>query len=904
MLIVLLVPSAILGTIVTHQLITLSDHNAADSSRSLLEEELEQLNRTVTNQAERINQVFLDVINQVTMVESYADDIFNDNITVTGYRSYWWDSDQEKAATGRDIPGQSYNDFYDSDYISFDVSAFYIPRTKIVNNDPFDWPVDLDYLLNKSSNLDYMFRNMHEANADLVWIYASFEGEYSLFRNYPYDSMEWTQYDEDDNPVPAEDDWDPQEEDFYQNAISITDDSIAFTPPYYDPIGLIMSVGRPIRFSNGTLIGMVGVDITIQTLKEEILDIQVLDDGYAFLVDEEGSTIMHPDLGDEFEPITSLEIGANNGEIVHFNSIVQRMTEGKEDTETYTKDGVKWYISYAPIPTTNYSLALVVPESNIVAPAEAIRALITATTVRQLMVMLAILLVAVIFIIFLGLLNSNRIVKPIKEVTNMANLIAGGDLSRDFKDKDAMPRELAVFHSTFDNLLTSLRYGNKDYYRGDLHRAYNNYLKALELFKTTNNMKGVALTKNNLANVHRARKEFQKAEQLYLESIEMGKQLNDFKGLASRYNNLGLLMLDRGQFQLAKNHIELALQYDDRSNNITGKVIHTNNLGLIYLEKGELKLAYRMFSEALDLAETLDYERGRAISNLNIGIYYLRVKSYDEAEKHLEISLAIGKEIRDVKLVKQSLSTLVTVFNATSDIKKARLYQSTYDELLRRSFEKKLVLFVIDYSGSMSGARIQAAIDGALAVYQSQINPQDEVGVVIFDSYSRVILDLTPVEDNDKLIYNTINRLRNPRGTTAFYDALGDALNILADRKGNEQRWIIALTDGEDNASRRFSIVQRQQSLLGSLLGIKDKSIQRYIKESFLNINLIVIGVGGALNRVEKEIETLCKEAPRGKYIAIREPGRAHRAIADAFVQVKEMLSQVDVEGVDVYDNY
>ncbi len=904
MLLLLLIPSAILGILVTRRLIILSDQNADDSSLALLEEELAQLNRTVTNQAERINQVFLQSIYQVTMLDIYAEALFNGEINISNYHSYWWNADAEFDATGRTIPGQEYVDLYESDQISFDVSAYYMPRNKIPNNDPFTWPSDLGYLLNVSSNLDYMFQNMHEANPNFVWIYASFEGDYSLFRNYPYDSMEWTQFDEEDNPVDPNDDWNPQDEEFYINAINIEDDSTAFTAPYYDPIGLIISMGRPIHFNNGTLIGMVGIDITILTLKQEILNIQVLDDGYAFLVDEEGSTIMHPDLGEEFETITALEIGDDTQELNQFNSIVNKMTSGQRGTEKYTKNGVDWYICYAPVPTTKYSLALVVPESNIIAPAMAIRDTISRATVQQVLIMLVILIVAIILIIFLGLLNSNRIVKPIKDVTKMANLVANGDLSRDFKDKDVLPRELAVFHSTFDNLLTSLRYGNKDYYRGDLHRAYNNYVKALELFKTTNNLRGIALTKNNLANVHRARKEFQKAEQLYLESIEIGKQMNDYVGLASRYNNLGLLMLDRGQFQLAKNHIELALQYDQRSNNSQGNVIHKNNLGLMYLQKGEVKFAYRMFSESLALAENIGFERGIAISKLNIGVYYLNIKNYDEAEKFLEQSLAIGKDIRNVNIVKQSLSNLVAVFKARSDIKKVRLYESMYNELKRRSFDKKLVFFVIDYSGSMQGKRIDAAVEGALSVFNTQINPQDEVGIITFDTYSRVVLDLTPVEENRDKITNKINRLRNPHGATSFYDALGDAFNILANRTGNEQRWIIALTDGEDNSSRRYNITQRSQGLLSSLLGIKDKSIQKLISESFLNINLIVIGVGRGLRRIENKIIRLTKEAPRGKYIPIHQPGSAHRAIQNAFHQVREMLSQVDVEGVDFENEY
>ena len=45
-------------------------------------------------------------------------------------------------------------------------------------------------ILDNSSNMDVMFRNMHEANPDFIWLYGAFEGQGHIFRNYPYDRLD------------------------------------------------------------------------------------------------------------------------------------------------------------------------------------------------------------------------------------------------------------------------------------------------------------------------------------------------------------------------------------------------------------------------------------------------------------------------------------------------------------------------------------------------------------------------------------------------------------------------------------------------------------------------------------------------------------------------------------------
>lgn len=125
-------------------------------------------------------------------------------------------------------------------------------------------------------------------------------------------------------------------------------------------------------------------------------------------------------------------------------------------------------------------------------------------------------------------------------------------------------------------------------------------------------------------------------------------------------------------------------------------------------------------------------------------------------------------------------------------------------------------VLILDSSGSMSGAKWNAAIEfanGDLA-----INKQDTVdvenSVVIFSHY---------IKESTVWKAKTPQRLDNRSefigGSTALTDAIGETLTKLLKEVNGEHVLVKIFTDGEENASKRFSrfevreLIQRCENL-------------------------------------------------------------------------------------------
>jgi len=114
----------------------------------------------------------------------------------------------------------------------------------------------------------------------------------------------------------------------------------------------------------------------------------------------------------------------------------------------------------------------------------------------------------------------------------------------------------------------------------------------------------------------------------------------------------------------------------------------------------------------------------------------------------------------------------------------------------RTTQEKVAVVLVMDRSGSMEGKPFEAAKEAARR-FAARLASTDALAVVTFGGRSRTESSLTADKNAALAVLDQIHS----RGRTALYDAVGQAVASLSHYLA-DQKAVIALTDGHDNASR------------------------------------------------------------------------------------------------------
>ena len=232
------------------------------------------------------------------------------------------------------------------------------------------------------------------------------------------------------------------------------------------------------------------------------------------------------------------------------------------------------------------------------------------------------------------------------------------------------------------------------------------------------------------------------------------------------------------------------------------------------------------------------------------GIFYKKVGKCKLACAMLTKSIETGK-IYDPSIRKKCLELLSSILARQNLLMKA----PNVTNILARMDDvtHKDIVFLLDYSESMGkGARIQYAIRNFAKIFDKYIQSEDRICFMRFNLNCEIVFELTPKKINTFQLRLQIQNSLNPAGKTAFYDALGVAIQQFPvdkdyEIKNKRRKWIVSLTDGEDNSS--------QETL---------KNIKTSLKAS--EINLIIVGMGLSKN-LTKILKDLCKSTKDGAFI-------------------------------------
>ena len=237
-----------------------------------------------------------------------------------------------------------------------------------------------------------------------------------------------------------------------------------WTIPYADATGggLVVTVAAPV-YEGNEFLGVIAADMQLTQITQQVSSIKVGETGYAFMIDDAGRILSMPGAGFEMfdirpEDVNSEEffkhtiLGAGTEAL---QSLTRRMVVGGNGLLTIDVNGVDTYISFYPVEANGYSVALVVPVSELqgaitVARHETQQQIQTA--IRGAATLLINMLV-IAFVISLGL--GQVIAAPIQRLTQVASQIAAGNLT--VQASATTSDEIGTLASAFNTMTSRLR---------------------------------------------------------------------------------------------------------------------------------------------------------------------------------------------------------------------------------------------------------------------------------------------------------------------------------------------------------------------------------------------------------------------------------------------------------------
>jgi len=418
--------------------------------------------------------------------------------------------------------------------------------------------------------------------------------------------------------------------------------------------------------------------------------------------------------------------------------------------------------------------------------------------------------------------------------------------------------------------MVALRFDSESFAKGDRRKAQTAFVEALELFTLTGNQKGIGSSQNNLAacelalgNVTEAEKFYklaiQNAESMLQSKMSQGAAASDIdrmsRVLSDRKGNLAIVYLQQDRFTDAFSLLESLLAEDKRNAYIRGLVVKQGTLGHFYLKQGETNSAEQVFQNALTFIRLrdedlygVDWNDDETESSEQIALFNWAILQKVKESSHLESdylnALCRSRNMHTATTTKilHALNDFFITSNRKEEAKLLQLIaaQCKFDLNLSNGTidgnrtAAKRVAFVLDYSGSMSGAKIKAAVENIQIIFQNNIHMQDSVLLIAFNSYVTQIIPITRKLGNERMISDKIASLTEPNGGTAFYFAMTESLKILMREPRTRNDWIIALTDGDDSETTNCTAYTVKYILQSAEVGVVIIGVGRDVKSEVL----------------------------------------------------------------------
>lgn len=241
--------------------------------------------------------------------------------------------------------------------------------------------------------------------------------------------------------------------------------------------GMVASYGRPLFNADNHFIGIISTDLSLLRLSEIMSKEKPYPNSYFMMQNEEGLYIIHPDSTRLFTK--TIFSDADPRSQADLFALGHEMIAGHQGYMNAVIDGAPSIVCYQPVPGTSWSLAIVCPDSDILAGYH-----------KLTYIVLPLLIIGLIVIFLLCRRAVSHAVRPLNLLVEKTQSISEGNMEvyiRNTKRQDAIGR----LQNSFATMLQSLNFhmGSVRYTSDQSKLRNEELLKATQLVKEADRQK-------------------------------------------------------------------------------------------------------------------------------------------------------------------------------------------------------------------------------------------------------------------------------------------------------------------------------------------------------------------------------------------------------------------------------
>lgn len=396
---------------------------ASDNSQEALQAQAEEyLGRIAQKQALYSNAQLTEISRMVTSLADYIEYLYAN----------------EDQYGGRELP-------LPDETVDGEASSKYMLAPGVKKTPALDREIEL------LSNCESIFGPLLEENDLLDNIYAGTVSgvSYRYSRSNSYDPT-----------------YDPRERGWYKAASENPGETV-WLDTYLDSYGnTCITATRAFCDEDGELIGVVASDVKLQALLDEITTAKIGESGYAFVIDETGTLIAHPQyFEDGFDRSLAAHVDKDSQ-----SADLDMLMDNTAGLADLTLDGVDSYLAWHYLDQTGWRLCISVDKAEVVRPAVETKQTIdamtdqaqetTQKTLSSIMKVFIIFFAAVgIVVIIISFAVSGSITRPIQKLARNVERIGKGELDKkvDVESTDEIGGLAAAFNKMLDDLNDHIR---------------------------------------------------------------------------------------------------------------------------------------------------------------------------------------------------------------------------------------------------------------------------------------------------------------------------------------------------------------------------------------------------------------------------------------------------------------